>query len=327
MTQSPVLAKHFGAPPGHSFYDKFLASNRPKGGWAKVGYVQIIRYHIEVCNAVMQFAELKRQESMAQRIIFYPKMWEQQRSSQKKPDPILETSMRLLRSAASQHKVMLQAIEPAPDAGEGEALNEADTILFRLISMEATAETLYPLTGLLSLTGFNRLIHLRPSGLIRDSDQLDLLFTLPMDTPVLGISANHNGDSEASLVLFEPSDKAYTEVAERLAGTSYSETDFLHNIPMMTDFAEDQVHLVARTSTLRLENEQFDAAEFLEMTGYVHLSDPDLPGPEYDVPKDKVSSARPASIEAGMAWDKSYEVFRQQRIEDCGLDLELFESP
>ena len=130
VTQSPVLAKHFGAPPGHSFYDKFLASHRPKGGWAKVGYVQIIRYHIEVCNAVMQFAELKRQDSMAQRIIFYPKMWEQQRSSQKTPDPILETSMRLLRSAASQHKVMLQAIEPTPDAGEGEAISRIDTILF-----------------------------------------------------------------------------------------------------------------------------------------------------------------------------------------------------
>ena len=146
-----------------------------------------------------------------------------------------------------------------------------------------------------------------------------------MDTPILGISANHNGDSEASLVLFEPSNKAYTEVAERLAGTSYSETDFLQNIPMMTDFAEDQIHLVARTSALRLENEQFDADEFLEMTGYIHVSDPDLPGPEYDFLKDKVSSARPDSTEARMAWEKSYEVFRQQRIEDCGLDLEPFE--
>ena len=121
-TQSPVLAKHFGAPPGHSFYDKFLASNRPKGGWAKVGYVQILRYHVEVCNAVMQFAELERQESMAQRIIFYPKKWDQQRLSQKKPDPTLETTMRLLRSAASRYKVMLQAIDPAPGAAEGEAI-------------------------------------------------------------------------------------------------------------------------------------------------------------------------------------------------------------
>lgn len=325
VTQSPVLAKHFGAPPGHSFYDKFLASNRPRGGWAKVGYVQIIRYHIEVCNAVMQFAELERQESMAQRIIFYPRKWDQQRSTQKKPDPTLETSMRLLRSAASRYKVMLQAIDPAPGTGEGKDMfrSLASQVL---IPTAVTPETLYPLTGLLSLTSFNRLIHLRPSGLIQDSDQLDLLFTLPMETPVLGISANHNGDSEASVVLIEPSNEAYQKVTEHLSETGYHETEFLHSTPMMTDFAEDQVHLVVKTSALQLEKEPFDSAEFLKMTGYVHLSDPDLPGPEYYIPKDKILSAQPSGAEPRKAWEKSYERFRQQRIDVCGLDLEPFES-
>ena len=325
VTQSPVLAKHFGAPPGHSFYDKFLASNRPKGGWAKVGYVQIIRYHIEVCNAVMQFAELERQESMAQRIIFYPKKWDQQRSTQKKPDPTLETSMRLLRSAASRYKVMLQAIDPAPGTGEGKDVSRR-LVSQVLISTAVTPETLYPLTGLLSLTSFNRLIHLRPSGLIQDSDQLDLLFTLPMETPVLGISANHNGDSEASVVLIEPSNQAYQKITGQLLETGYQETEFLHGIPMMTDFAEDQVHLVVKTSALQLEKEPFDSAEFLKMTGYVHLTDPDLPGPEYNIPKDKVLSAQPSGAEPRKAWEKSYERFRQQRIDVCGLDLEPFES-
>ena len=133
VTQSPVLAKHFGTPPGHSFYDKFLASNQPKGGWAKVGYVQIIRYHVEVCNAVMQFAELERQESMAQRIIFYPKKWDQQRSAQEKPDPILWTSIRLLRAAASRYKVMIQPIEPAANAVEGESSKHVTRKLLGLI--------------------------------------------------------------------------------------------------------------------------------------------------------------------------------------------------
>lgn len=196
-----------------------------------------------------------------------------------------------------------------------------------LIFMTASVETLYPLTGLLSLTSFNRLIHLRPSGLIRDSDQLDLLFTLPMETPVLGISADHKGDTEASVVLFEPSGGAYREVADRLAEKSYSETDFLHSIPMMTDFAEDQVHLVARTSALQLENELFNVADFLQMTGYIHLSDPDLPGPEYDIPKSRMFSTQPAGHEPREAWERSYEIFRQLRIDVCGLDLEPFESP
>ena len=119
VTQSPILAKHFGTPPGHSFYDKFLSSNIPSGGWAKVGYVQVLRQHVQVCNAVMLYAELERQQSMAQRIIFYPKAWDVQRTQQGKKNQSLETSMRLLRTAASTYKVMLQPIEPAEAADEG----------------------------------------------------------------------------------------------------------------------------------------------------------------------------------------------------------------
>ena len=70
----------------------------------------------------MLFAELERQESMAQRVIFYPKKWDLQRSSQKEPDPILETSMRLLRSAASRYKVMLQSIDPVPKSDESKSM-------------------------------------------------------------------------------------------------------------------------------------------------------------------------------------------------------------
>lgn len=121
VTQSPVLAKHLGTPPGHSFYDKFLSRNIPKGGWAKAGYVQIIRSHVEVCNAVMLFAVLEQQESMAQRIIFYPKLWDEQRPVQERPDRMLETSMRLLRTAASRYRVMLQPTAPAVGADEGES--------------------------------------------------------------------------------------------------------------------------------------------------------------------------------------------------------------
>ncbi len=119
LPPSPVLAKHFGTPPGHSFYDKYLASNRPKGGWAKVAYVQLVREHMHVCNAVMLFAALEREESMAQRIILYPKAWDQRSSDQEKMNAQLETSMRLLRNAASRYRVMLQPMEPMLDMGQG----------------------------------------------------------------------------------------------------------------------------------------------------------------------------------------------------------------
>ena len=74
---------------------------------------------MEVCTAVMLFAELERQQSMAQRIIFYPKQWSEQRATQKSLDRKLETSLRLLRDAASRYKVMLQPIDTAVGATEG----------------------------------------------------------------------------------------------------------------------------------------------------------------------------------------------------------------
>lgn len=67
----------------------------------------------------MLFAALEREGSMAQRIILYPKTWDKQSSDRRRSDSQLETSMRLLRNAASRYRVMLQPIEPMLDLGEG----------------------------------------------------------------------------------------------------------------------------------------------------------------------------------------------------------------
>ena len=179
----------------------------------------------------------------------------------------------------------------------------------------------------MSLIAFNRLIYLRPSGLISDSGQLDLLFTLPMDTPVLGISSTgHKEDEDVSIVIFQPSAKSYTEIINDFPTKDYSDTGFLQGIHAMTDFAEDQVHLVTKTSSLRLEEDVFNADEFLDYTAYIHLSDAELPGPEYDAPQRRISSAKPAGFGPRKAWERSYEIYREQRMSVCGLDLEPFEG-
>lgn len=187
----------------------------------------------------------------------------------------------------------------------------------------ANDEAKYSLTGLMSLTIFNRLIYLRPSGLINDSSQLDLLFTLPMDTPVLGIAAtNHDGGAEKSIIIFQPSLTVYNELTSAFPAESYTDDEFMQRIPAMTDFAEDQVHLVTKTSTLMLAEESFDAQDSLEATAYIHLSDPDLPGPEYYLSDKLLSMARPTKTEPRKAWERAYELFRERRMDVCGLDLE-----
>jgi len=203
------------------------------------------------------------------------------------------------------------------------SLSPLEAPVSMLMYNKANDEAMYPLTGLMSLTIFNRLIYLRPSGLINDSSQLDLLFTLPMDTPVLGIAAtNHDKGAEKSIMIFQPSMKAYDELASAFPAGSYSDDEFMQRIPAMTDFAEDQVHLVTKSSTLVLAEESFDARESLEATAYIHLSDPDLPGPEYYLSENLLSMARPTRPEPRKAWERAYELFRERRMDVCGLDLE-----
>lgn len=107
---SRAIAKSFDNPGGHLYFDKFLAANRPKGGWAKVAYAQLVRDHLHVCNAVMLFAELERQESLARRVILYPQEWHLSESNQDISSVHIETSLRLLKTAEKRYKVQLQPL-------------------------------------------------------------------------------------------------------------------------------------------------------------------------------------------------------------------------
>lgn len=317
---NPVLQKHFGQKPpgyGNGFYDKFLAKNKPAGGWAKVAYVQLVRRHVEVCGAVMGMREVERGESMAQRIIMYPREWdgtveegggggegEMEREKGRR-----ETSRRLLRKAAKEYRVMLQGVESVP-ATEGSGV--------------LTEEERYPLTNLLGLIHYNRILFLQPSGLILDSTPLDLLFTLPMEKPLLGLSAPDDESMHPAILLFEPSKEIYQDVTSSLPEGAYLDGEFLQRVPSTPAPAdgESSMTLVAQTSALRDVEAQFDASQFLDTTAYVRLSDPDLPGPEYDTSRQDYVRAMPRSKQARKAWEGVYERFRDARMEICGLDLE-----
>ena len=54
----------------------------------------------------------------------------------------------------------------------------------------------------------------------------------------------------------------------------------------------------------------------------MQLLDPNIPGPEYDVPRSLFLQSRPEEIEARKAWEELYEIYRLRRMDICGLDLE-----
>ncbi|KAL9101228.1 MAG: hypothetical protein Q9163_003484 [Psora crenata] len=319
-TFNPVLAKHFGRPPGHSFYDKYLASNKPRGGWAKVAYVQLLRTHMHVCNAVMAFAALETQASMAQRIIIYPKEWDRERGED---DRRVANSRRLLREAASRYKVMLVPIDPIPPISLQEGQQE------QIFSDEEK----YPFTNLLSLINFHRIIYLQPSGLILDASLLDLLFTLPSeDKPMLGFTSPLQSSADRpAILLIEPSNSLYRNTAAALPDGAYPDLDFISlvsttPVPSFYSAEGEPRSLLAETSSLHNRNAQFNATLFLQTTGYIHFQDVGTKGPEFDMSRDDFMRAAPGTIEGRSAWEGVYDRYRERRREVCGLDLEPVES-
>lgn len=323
---SQFIAKSFGTPSRHLSADKFLASNRPKRGWAKVAYAQLVRNHLHVCNTIMLFAELERQESLARRVILYPQEWHIPESNLETPSAHIETSLRLLRTAQSRYKVELQPVNQIQGSRNGtrsegtEGPKEYTEALADRLRTEAEA---YPLASLLSLTMFDRLIYLQPSGLIINSGRLDVLFTLSMESETKGVFAKlHEEKQTPPVLIFEPSTEALNKSMAVIEAGNYREDEFLRSIPSSNAAASNRSDSVVETSAMYLEDDGFNLSSFIDKTSYVHISDPGMLGPEFGSPRSRMIRARPEQTEPREVWEAVYERFRQQRMEVCGLDLE-----
>jgi hypothetical protein len=93
---------------------------------------------------------------------------------------------------------------------------------------------------------------------------------------------------------------------------------------LISEWSLSMGNVVYESQNLRNANDGFNATVFEQATTFVRLSDPELPGPEYDIPFSDRVKLRPQNEEAQEAWTKLYERFRQRRMEVCGLDLETY---
>lgn len=84
-------------------------------------------------------------------------------------------------------------------------------------------------------------------------------------------------------------------------------------------------NVVYESQELRNAVDDFNMTAFEQATTYVRFADPELPGPEYDVPFAERARIRPQNEQAQEAWSRLYERFRQRRMEVCGLDLEVYQ--
>jgi len=93
--------------------------------WSRLGYVQVVREHVELCSAVMLLSDLHRMKSPAKKILLFPRLW-LATSVDDKYGPEMSTTRRLLRTAARRYGVTLIPMEPIVDGADGECMGLLD---------------------------------------------------------------------------------------------------------------------------------------------------------------------------------------------------------
>lgn len=87
--------------------------------WSRLGYVQVVREHVELCSAVMLLSDLHRMKSPAKRILMFPRLW-LATTEDDEYSPEMSTTRRLLRTAARRYGVTIMPMEPIVEGADGE---------------------------------------------------------------------------------------------------------------------------------------------------------------------------------------------------------------
>jgi hypothetical protein len=180
---------------------------------------------------------------------------------------------------------------------------------------------------------YERLIHLQGPGLLLDASALDSLLAFSKSEPMAAYPATpEREDLSTSLLLVHPSVETYRRLKDLRKSQPMTDLNLFRRsfaVPesLISKWSLSMGNVVYESASLRNAIEGFNATVFEQATTYVRLSDPEIPGPEYDVPYYKTAAIRPSNQEARAVWEGLYENFRQRRMEICGLDLEVWTPP
>ena len=279
--------------------------------WSRLGYVQVVREHMELCSAVMLLSDLHRMKSPARRVLMFPKLWllEAEKDGYSAE---MSTTRRLLGTAARRYGVTLMPMEPILDGAD------------------ATLPSSYSLASLYSLVDYERLIYLQGPGVLLDASSLDSLLAFSKSEPMAAYPATtERNDMSMSLLMIHPTQASFQQLKASRKSKPTSDLDLFRKTfaapeSLISEWSLSMGNVVYESWQLRTTGDSFNATAFEQSTTFVRLSDPEIPGPEYDIPYSTRVKLRPQNEQAQEAWSKLYERFRQQRMEVCGLDLEYY---
>ncbi|KAL5384871.1 hypothetical protein PMIN06_010325 [Paraphaeosphaeria minitans] len=282
--------------------------------WSRLGYVQVVKDHSELCSAIMLLADLQAKRSPAKRVLMFPTAWVKE-TSEEDWNAQMTTTKRLLRTAARRHGAKLVPIEPT-EAGADESLASS-----------------YSIAAMYSLTSYERLIYLDGPGVVLDASALDSLLAFSPSTPMNAFPATpERKELSTSLLLITPSHERYRQLKERRLSQRSTDLELLRQTfdtpaSLIAESTLAMGNVVYESQGLREASDDFNVTAFHERTTFVRLRERDMAGPEYDVPYTEWARLRPQNAQAREAWESMYETFRQRRMEVCGLDLEYWVGP
>lgn len=328
LLQSPSSlkkAKAFGSPDrsqGHVTNQQHL-QEEPSPDWTTLAYVQLLKSHDDVCNALMLFAELVEQDSPAQRLILYPRVWDDESNRVTELDSSIHRSARLLQIAAQRYNVLIFPIDPLVNNSHGKKFG-ARRIWISCTKKVDAAELAYPTTGLLSLTRFRRLLFLNGSGLLLQSSVMDRLLSTPTTLPISYFPDRSHSLSGSALIgmIIQPSMQSFHNTINVSNNTQPSQETAALKISGIHSGYGMNPYLLSRTADLSLQDKGFNVTTYNNQVAYVQLVDRNIPGPQYDIPRNIFLQSRPAELEARKIWEELYEMYRIRRMNICGVDLE-----
>lgn len=315
VIEPPTLDAKWARPMGErpevdATYAQYIAGQTLD--WSRLGYVQVVKEHLELCSAVMLLSDLARMKSPAKRILMFPKLW-LATSEDDKYSPEMATARRLLRTAARRYGVTLIPMEPI------------------VHGTDDTLPSSYSLASLYSLVDYERILYLQGPGVLLDASALDSLLAFSKSEPMAAYPATpERTDISTSMFMIHPSQQSYSQLRAMRASRPTSDLNMFRKtftVPdsLISEWSLSMGNVVYESQSLRNAADDFNATAFEQATTFVRLSDPELPGPEYDVPFSDKIKIRPQNEQAQEAWIKLYERFRQRRMEVCGLDLETYQ--
>ena len=272
--------------------------------WDEMAYVQVIQHYEDACNSVILFAELARQKSLAKRILLYPPEWEREIALGRSRSRTQERSIKLLRRASARYSISMRATD----------------VRFRNMDRESQ---LSPLAAISVFTEFKSVLYLQPRGFVANAIMLDRLFGLAVASSKYSVThfvGPATGADEPLAFMMSPSPELHQKAKQDLSASMSAEqcAEALDSRPSAAD-------AFLSSSSLRstqVKNSYSDANPFFNFTGYVKFTDPEIIGPEFDIPRQAWLRARPAVDGPRQLWESLYEQYRGQRMGVCGLDLE-----